>query len=151
VLRPRSLQLATRKTMSIGNIIPSDIAFVDVALEKQGFASSTCSSLFDVKNIRLSQTSGHELSITHTHELLYRGEPIFSFETTTNCDGTMILGQSSSCVLVNGKLKIKISTKAKSARCVAGASENFRETKVYSLVELVKLSSKARQNEMMQD
>jgi hypothetical protein len=147
VLTRRS-QEHDRKT-SIGNVIPSDHAFVDIILDKRELTSS-CSSLFAIRSIRQSHLSGNVLCITFTHELSYRGELIFSVETTTNCDGTEIRGQSSICVLVNGQLKVKISTKAKSA-VSAGAGRNSRETKVYSLVELVKLASEARQNEMKQE
>jgi hypothetical protein len=139
----RKLGSTEAEAVTVGNVIPSDIAFVDILLEQREIISisdCTTTSLFDVSSIRRSQECDNLLSITFTHET------VFFIETTSSCDGTEIWGQSSSCVLSNDQLKVKISNKCKKD---VGSVRNARETKVFSLVKLVNDSAKARENEMM--
>jgi hypothetical protein len=126
-------------------VIPSDQAFIDVMLEGRKFDDPSKSLLFDVEGFRNSSTNNNVLAITFTHEIFYCGEAIFSIKTTTQCNGSEIWGQSSSCVLGNGQVKIKIRNKGKPAD---GDGRNSRETEIYTLEELVKLSAKARQEEL---
>lgn len=146
-------KLGSNEDARVGNVIPSDIAFADMILEPREINSiSDCTtwyaSLFDVNSIRWSQACDNLLSITFTHEISYRGEPIFLIETTNSCDGIDIWGQSSSCALSGDQLELKISNKC---RKDVSSVRNERETKVFSLVKLVNDSAKARQNEMMNE
>jgi hypothetical protein len=145
-VRTRSPNLRPKNVEGVPTtVIPSDQAFIDVMLEKRQFDDPSCFSFFDVEGFRNSSTTNSVLAITFTHEIFYRGEAIFSTETTTQCNGSEIWGQSSSCVLGNGQLKIKIRNKGKPA---GGDGRNSRETEIYTLEELLKLSAKARQEEL---
>ena len=135
----------------IGEVLPSDMAFVDVVLEKRDLNSSFYLDLFDVKsNRRARSTDDGNLLITYTHRVTYRDEAIYEIETTTFCNGRVMWGQTSSCGLSNGQLKIKIRTKAKNSR-FSDIGMNARENMVFSLEELAKLASKARENEMREN
>ena len=133
-----------------GTIIASDNAFVDIALENRDVSSPSLAHLFEIKSIRRSNHVDGRLRITYNHQITYRGEPIYVLETKTECDGTEIWGQSSSCVLSNGQLKIKITNKAKNARHTS-VGPNSRENMAYQLAELAELASKARESAIMGD
>lgn len=137
---------------SFGTVVPSDAAFIDMILEQRDTIASNVDSgkLMEVSSIRRSQECNQLLSITFRHEVTYRGEPIFVFETCCCCDGKKIWGQSSSCVLTTGDLlKIKISHKCRNA---AGTLEfqNTRETIVILLERLLRDSANAREKEMIE-
>ena len=154
VVRKRQKRSRYRSsTIEIGEVIPSDMAFVDAVLENQQVRSEMSpSSYFDMRSIRRSNiTEGKNLSITFIHELSYRDEPIYSVSTTTTCDGTEIWGESSSCTLGDDWLRVKISNKAKSAkRPGTGNNRDSRDVKVFALWDLVERSGRSRQREMME-
>jgi hypothetical protein len=79
----RKLGSTEAEAVTVGNVIPSNIAFVDILLEQREIISisdCTTTSLFDVSSIQRSQACDNLLSITFTHEISYRGEPVFSSE-----------------------------------------------------------------------
>ena len=154
VIRKRQKRVRHRPSyIEIGEVIPSDLAFVDAVLEKQEVRSEMSpSSYFDMRSIRRSNmTEGKHLSITFIHELSYRNEPIYSVSTTTTCDGTEIWGESSSCTLGDDWLRVKVFNKAKSAkRPSSGKNRESRDIKVFSLWDLVERSGRLRQRQMME-
>jgi hypothetical protein len=127
---------------SFGNIVPSDQAFVDVILEEE--RSRNLSEDIRVESTRT--TSGiHQVTTVYEHKVLYKGEDMFTLETKSHYDRIGTWGQSSTCVLRNGNIKIKINNKGKMA---LGGGWNARETRYYSVQELVHQSAEARKMSM---
>ena len=136
-------------TPANGEIVGSDQAFIDVILEDCSLPSgSEWSRVITLESTRSCDQllmDGKCMSVNYRHKLLYKMECIFIMESTSFCDPRGTWGQSSSCHLSKGHLKISINNKGMKAE---GDGWNARETRVYCLDQLVKQSAKLRQNEL---
>jgi hypothetical protein len=145
----------TEDTSSV-TTFASDQAFVDAILldSRASLTDESFTRLIDARMIDMSSKRNHvegtkkSMSVKYTHGLFYKQELVFVIRTTSHCDAQGTWGQSSSCVLTDKHLKIKITNKGRKAD---GSGWNARETRVYSLAGLIKQSAQARQNEMAQD
>ena len=139
----------TNDTSSV-TTFASDQAFVDVILDNGvSLTDESFSRLIDVSSKRDHvEDSKTSMSVKHTHGLFYKQELFFVLETTSHCDLRGTWGQSSSCVLTDQHLKVNVTNKGRKAD---GSGWNARETRIYSLADLIKQSAQARQNEIAQD
>jgi hypothetical protein len=133
-----------------GEIIPSDQAYVDMILD-HGSSLPRGSSWVDfltLESLADKVTVGDkQFCYVSTHTINYNGEPVWRLETRSSCDGKGTWGQSSSCTFNKGKevLRVKIIHKG---RKNLGQGWNSRETREYSLVDMIRESGEARQKEM---
>lgn len=128
--------------------IASDQAFVDVILDDgKILEDESFSRLIDVSSKRNPVPNTRSMHVKYTHGLFYKQELVFVLETTSHCDGRGTWGQSSSCAITGQHLKVKITNKGRKAD---GSGWNARETRIYTLADLIKQSAEARQTEISQ-
>jgi hypothetical protein len=141
--------------------VASDQAFVDVILDNDGAFLTDNKSLSPLIHISSKQSrqkqvdSTRSMSVRYTHGLFYKQELVFVLETTSHCDVRGTWGQSSSCVLtgpcvLSGGQHLRVNI-TKKGRKADGSGWNARETRTYSLADLIEQSAQARQNEVAQD
>lgn len=133
-----------------GRVIPSDHAFVDVVLDGRLPSQGQWGQCITVETSRdvdgICMESMAHVAV-HRHVVLYHGEAVWTFETTSAYNETGTWGQSSTCILTNGKLRVNLHHKGRKA---TGEGHHSLEKRVYCLKKILKQSGKLRQQEVQQ-
>lgn len=147
---PHEWKELTRRS-SDGVVMPADQAYIDTILDGIVPDSNEWSTLLKMDSVTdRIDTVGSEAGkqFVYRHVLLYKGEPIWKLETRSCYEPSVTWGQSSNCVLTNGRLRVNLLHKGRRA---SGEGWHTHEKRVYSLSKLLSESGRLRQQQMEED
>lgn len=130
-------------------IMPADEAFIDAVLDsglpEDGASWSEIVSIRSAQHRTQGSCKQSARGIRYIHTLFYKGQPMWKMETTSCYDPFGTWGQSSSCILSNGKLTINLMHKGRRS---SGDGWNTKEKRVYSLSTIIEESGRLRSLQM---